>query len=103
MNLRLNRRVGPYLLVAALGPFLTVTAYLYGSRLSPYRFTPASDYAALTASVVLGVGGLVVALRRLRCPAAAWVAAAMAYCISLPGVLFLYSLSFVCAAFRDCF
>lgn len=85
-------------LVALVVPFTVVTAHLFISRWSAYKWSVASDYVALAVAIAVGVTGLCMAVRSpLR-----RVVGSVVYVCAATFVLFWYSLSFVCSTFGDC-
>ena len=87
------------LVAGAVGlPVAVMALYLIASRAPFQRVAPWSDYVGLGVALVSGaffVWKLV--------PHAGWRALALlAYALGCTGLLFMFSLIFVCAAFGDC-
>jgi hypothetical protein len=103
MSVRTTTRILASLLGATLGPILVVSAYLYYSRTQSKDF--GGDYVAIGAAVLVGVIGMQCLGQNLGWfRGKLWINAALqlTYICVAGGFLFLYMLSFVCAAFGAC-
>jgi hypothetical protein len=90
-----GRALTAFLLIS---PLLLMTAYLWVSREFLPGWTRTADFAALIASVAVGLVGI----WRLPCSTILRALFALVYAAGVLLLLFAWSLGFVCAAFGDC-
>jgi hypothetical protein len=79
-------------------PIVLLTAYLIASRVSARSFSPRSDYLAFGAAILCGAFCL-----WTRLPATRWrPLVVLLYVPASAGLLFIFTLGFVCTVFGDC-
>lgn len=102
MSGRTITKIIAWLSAATLGPILVVSFYLYYSRTHSKDFS--GDYAAMAVAVMVGAIGMQFLGDTLGWFRKVWinVAVQLMYVCIAAGVLFVYMLSFVCAAFGAC-